>query len=81
MTGLLRRQLGFNGLLITDAMDMNGVLARVTSAKAPAGSAAAGNYGTINNSIGIAEACKLALGAGMQSPTRAFAMSPMPVHS
>ena len=64
MTGLLRRQLGFNGLLITDAMDMNGVLARVTSAKAPAGSAAAGNYGTINNSIGIAEACKLALGAG-----------------
>ncbi len=64
MTGLLRRQLGFNGLLITDAMDMNGVLARVTSAKAPAGQSAAGNYGTINNSIGIAEACKLALGAG-----------------
>ena len=34
MTGLLRRQLGFKGLLITDAMDMNGVLARVTVGQA-----------------------------------------------
>jgi beta-N-acetylhexosaminidase len=64
MTGLLRRQLGFKGLLITDAMDMNGVLARVSSAKAPAGPSTTGNYGTINNSIGIAEACKLAINAG-----------------
>jgi beta-N-acetylhexosaminidase len=65
MTGLLRRQLGFKGLLITDAMDMNGVLARVTVGQAAKpGQAVAGNYGTINNSIGIAEACKLALGAG-----------------
>ncbi|HZI42481.1 MAG TPA: glycoside hydrolase family 3 N-terminal domain-containing protein, partial [Gemmatimonadaceae bacterium] len=31
MTGLLRKQLGFKGLLITDAMDMNGVLSRVTT--------------------------------------------------
>ncbi|MDB4876510.1 MAG: beta-N-acetylhexosaminidase [Gemmatimonadetes bacterium] len=67
MTGLLRRQLGFNGLLITDAMDMNGVLARLTAGKAaPAtGQVAAGNYGVaVNNSIGIAEASKLALAAG-----------------
>jgi beta-N-acetylhexosaminidase len=67
MTGLLRRQLGFNGLLITDAMDMNGVLARVTSGKpAPAtGQPIAGNYGmAVNNSIGIAEASKLAIAAG-----------------
>jgi beta-N-acetylhexosaminidase len=65
MTGLLRRQLGFNGLLITDAMDMNGVLARVTVGQAASrGQTVTGNYGTINNSIGIAEACKLAIGAG-----------------
>ena len=64
MTGLLRKQLGFSGLLITDAMDMNGVLSRVSAPKGSAAQSAAGNYGTINNSIGIAEACKLAIGAG-----------------
>ena len=37
MTGLLRKQLGFKGLLITDAMDMNGVLSRVTSGPSAAG--------------------------------------------
>jgi len=65
MTGLLRRQLGFKGLLVTDAMDMNGVLARVTVGQAArGGQTVAGNYGTLNNSIGIAEACKLAIAAG-----------------
>ena len=64
MTGLLRRQLGFNGLLITDAMDMNGVLSRVSAPKGTQAQSAGGNYGTINNSIGIAEACKLAIAAG-----------------
>jgi beta-N-acetylhexosaminidase len=65
MTALLRRQLGFKGLIITDAMDMNGVLARVTpSQTAQVSQPVTGNYGTINNSIGIAEACKLALIAG-----------------
>jgi beta-N-acetylhexosaminidase len=64
MTGLLRRQLGFNGLLITDAMDMNGVLSRVSAPKGASTQSATGNYGTINNSIGIAEACKLAIVAG-----------------
>ena len=65
MTTLLRRQLGFNGLIITDAMDMNGVLARVTPAQAgQVSQAVTGNYGTVNNSIGIAEACKLAIIAG-----------------
>jgi beta-N-acetylhexosaminidase len=65
MTGLLRKQLGFNGLLITDAMDMNGVLSRVTlgAAQKP-GQVVQGNYGAINNSVGIAEACKLAIAAG-----------------
>ena len=64
MTGLLRRQLGFNGLLITDAMDMNGVLSRVSAPRGSAAQSTSGNYGTINNSIGIAEACKLAIAAG-----------------
>ena len=63
MTGLLRKQLGFKGLLITDAMDMNGVLSRVTTGSA-AGQSAAGNYGTIKNAVSIAEACKLAVAAG-----------------
>src|SRR5215217_2336232 len=64
MTALLRKQLGFNGLLITDAMDMNGVLARVTVGQAAKpGQTVTGAYGTLNNSIGIAEACKLALAA------------------
>jgi beta-N-acetylhexosaminidase len=63
MTGLLRKQLGFRGLLITDAMDMNGVLARVTTGPA-AGQSTSGNYGTIKNAMSIAEACKLAIAAG-----------------
>jgi beta-N-acetylhexosaminidase len=67
MTGLLRHQLGFKGLLITDAMDMNGVLSRVTTAQTSAvsGQTAAGSYGAaVTNSLGIAEACKLAIAAG-----------------
>lgn len=69
MTGLLRKQLGFKGLLITDAMDMNGVLARVTVGQTAAATAASGgttgSYGmALNNSIGIGEACKLAIAAG-----------------
>ena len=65
MTRLLRGQLGFKGLIITDAMDMNGVLARVTNKQAAqVGPATVGNYGAIDNSIGIAEACKLAIDAG-----------------
>ena len=44
---------------------MNGVLARVTNKQAAqVGPTTIGNYGTINNSIGIAEACKLAIDAG-----------------
>jgi len=69
MTGLLRKQLGFNGLLVTDAMDMNGVLARVTVGQTAAATAAsggaAGSYGVaVNNAIDIGEACKLAIAAG-----------------
>jgi beta-N-acetylhexosaminidase len=65
MTGLLRKQLGFNGLLITDAMDMGGVLSRVSTTRStkPA-QTVEGNYGTITNGLDIAEACKLALAAG-----------------
>ena len=61
MGGLLRRELGFQGLLITDALDMNGVLARVR----PAANATpiTGNYGTID-SPGLAEVVKLAVVAG-----------------
>ena len=61
MRELLRGQLGFDGLLITDALDMNGVLARVR----PAANATplTGNYGTID-SPGLAEVVKLAVVAG-----------------
>jgi beta-N-acetylhexosaminidase len=62
MTGLLRHDLGFQGLVITDAMDMNGVLARVVATQ-PA-QRVASNYGGSVNSIGLAEACKLAIAAG-----------------
>jgi beta-N-acetylhexosaminidase len=63
MTGLLRKQLGFTGLLITDAMDMNGVLSRVSVGAAS--QAVSGNYGApIANALSIAEACKLAVAAG-----------------
>src|SRR6185312_10776478 len=66
MTGLLRQQLGFKGLLITDAMDMNGVLARVTApGQKPSATATTGSYGgTIDNALSIGEACKLAIAAG-----------------
>jgi beta-N-acetylhexosaminidase len=60
MNGLLRRELGFQGLLVTDALDMNGVLARVR----PAANATplTGSYGTID-SPGLAEVVKLAVAA------------------
>jgi beta-N-acetylhexosaminidase len=61
MTDLLRHDLGFRGLLITDAMDMNGVLASVRPGRAS--QVMTGTYGTIT-SIGLAEACKRALEAG-----------------
>ena len=61
MTDLLRRDLGFRGLLITDAMDMNGVLANARPGRP--GQVLVGQYGTIN-SIGLAEACKRAIEAG-----------------
>ena len=61
MTDMLRRDLGFRGLLITDAMDMNGVLANARPGRP--GQVLVGQYGTIN-SIGLAEACKRAIEAG-----------------
>jgi len=64
MTGLLRKQLGFKGLLITDAMDMSGVLSRVKVGPAASATTTTGSYGTINNALSIGEACKLAIGAG-----------------
>ncbi len=64
MTGLLRQQLGFKGMVITDAMDMNGVLSRISAAPAVQAQTVAGNYGVLRNSIGIAEACKMAIVAG-----------------
>ena len=61
MTDLLRHELGFQGLLVTDAMDMNGVLASVRPGRAS--QVMTGTYGTIS-SIGLGEACKRALEAG-----------------
>lgn len=64
MTGLLRKQLGFKGLLVTDAMDMGGVLSRVSAPSGAPGKDVQGNYGTIKNALSIGEACKLAIAAG-----------------
>ena len=61
MTGLLRRDFDFDGLLITDALDMNGVLARVRPSAQS--TPLSGNYGTID-SPGLAEVVKLAIVAG-----------------
>ena len=61
MRRLLRQEMGFSGLLITDALDMNGVLARVRSGGQV--SVVAGNYGSVN-SPGLAEVVKLAIDAG-----------------
>lgn len=43
MTDLLRKQMGFKGILVTDALDMNGVLGDMTMAEATQRSVAAGN--------------------------------------
>lgn len=62
MRRLLRQDLGFGGLLITDALDMNGVLARVR----PSGQQAtmlSGIYGSID-SPGLPKVVKLAIEAG-----------------
>lgn len=61
MRGLLRRDFGFEGLLITDALDMNGVLARVRPSTQS--TPLAGTYGTID-SPGLAEVVKQAVVAG-----------------
>lgn len=62
MRELLRRELGFDGLLVTDALDMTGVLARVRPGNQPA-SMITGAYGTFD-SPGLAEVVKLAISAG-----------------
>ncbi|MFL5607187.1 MAG: glycoside hydrolase family 3 protein, partial [Gemmatimonadaceae bacterium] len=43
MTDLLRRQIGFRGLLFTDALDMNGVLGKMTMAEVTQRAVLAGN--------------------------------------
>lgn len=43
MTDLLRRDMGFRGILVTDALDMNGVLGDMTMAEATQRAVAAGN--------------------------------------
>jgi beta-N-acetylhexosaminidase len=43
MTDLLRRDMRFNGLLVTDALDMNGVLGNLTMAEATVRAVEAGN--------------------------------------
>ena len=61
MTDLLRKDFGFDGLLITDALDMTGVLAQVR----PTASSRTetGSYGTVA-SVGLAEVVVQALLAG-----------------
>ncbi len=43
MLGLLRSQMGFQGILVTDALDMNGVLGKATMAQVTQLAVAAGN--------------------------------------
>ena len=43
MTDLLRRDMGFRGILVTDALDMNGVLGNMTMAEATQRAVLAGN--------------------------------------
>jgi beta-N-acetylhexosaminidase len=43
MTDLLRRRMGFRGLLVTDALDMNGVLGKMTMAEVTQRAVLAGN--------------------------------------
>ncbi len=43
MTELLREQMGFTGILVTDALDMNGVLGEMTMAEATMRAVSAGN--------------------------------------
>ena len=43
MTDLLRKQMGFQGIIVTDALDMNGVLGGMTMAEATIRSVVAGN--------------------------------------
>ena len=43
MTDMLRRDMGFQGILITDALDMNGVLGNMTMAEATQRAVVAGN--------------------------------------
>jgi beta-N-acetylhexosaminidase len=62
MNGLLRRQMGFQGLLVTDALDMTGVLAQVRPAPG-ARVEAAGAYGAVPT-VGLAEVVKQAVAAG-----------------
>ncbi|MCC6244392.1 MAG: hypothetical protein IT353_16235 [Gemmatimonadaceae bacterium] len=43
MTGVLQREMGFRGILVTDALDMNGVLGKMTMAEATQLAVIAGN--------------------------------------
>lgn len=61
MRGLLRQDMGFRGLLVTDALDMNGVLARVRPTDTT--TTLTGIYGAVN-SPGLAEVVKQAVDAG-----------------
>jgi beta-N-acetylhexosaminidase len=61
MTDLLRRDLAFDGLLITDALDMTGVLAQVRPAAATR--TETGAYGTVA-SVGLGEIVVQAVLAG-----------------
>jgi beta-N-acetylhexosaminidase len=62
MSELLRKQMGFQGLLVTDALDMTGVLAQVRPSP-NARIEAAGSYGAVAT-VGLAEVVKQAVEAG-----------------
>ncbi len=69
LTGLLREELGFDGLIVTDAMDMSAIVARYGSAAAAVAAKAAGAdvlemVDTLDTQIAAADALREAAAAG-----------------
>jgi beta-N-acetylhexosaminidase len=74
LTDLLRHELGFEGLIVTDAMDMGAIVDRYGHADAAIGAKAAGAdvlemVDTLDRQIAVAEALQGAVSSGALSPS------------
>lgn len=72
MTDLLRRQLGFTGILVTDALDMNGVLGKATMAQVTQQAVLAGADVLLmpTDNVGAIDAVVAGVRSGMFSEAR-----------